>query len=102
MLLRAISVATFTLAMCVFAAAANAKDVADGIHTGVVVSTTAEKLVMSDEDGKNEHSHTITADTKVTLDSKDAAITDLKAGQKVSVTVKDGKVTVVAAESSKT
>ena len=99
MLLRAISVATFTLAVCAFAALANAKDVADGTHTGVVVSTTSGKLVMSDKDGTNEHSHTITADTKVTLDGKDAVITDLKAGQKVSVTIKDGKVTTVAAES---
>lgn len=101
MLLRAISVATFSLAMCAFAAAVNAKeDFPDGTHTGLVVSTTAEELVMTDDEGKNEHTHKITADTKVTLDSKDAAITDLKAGQKISVTIKDAKVTEVAAKSA--
>lgn len=100
-MLRAISVVTFTLAMCAFAAAVNAKEeYPDGTHTGLVVSTTAEKLVMTDDDGKNEHSHTITAETKVTLDNKDAKITDLVAGQKVSVTIKDAKVTVVAAKSA--
>ena len=98
MLLRAISVATVGLAMCAFSAAVNASE---KTHTGLIVSTTADKLVMTDEEGKNEHSHKITADTQVTLDGKDAQITDLKAGQKVSVTIKNGNVTAVAAKSAK-
>ena len=55
-------------------------------HEGLVVSITSEKLVMSDRDGKNEHTHTLTDKTKVTWDGKHCKATDLKAGAKIRVT----------------
>jgi hypothetical protein len=67
-------------------------------HDGLVVSSAEGKLVMSDKEGKNEHTHQIGADCKVTLDGKAAKITDLKKGDKVKVTTGDGgKVLSVAA-----
>ena len=53
---------------------------------------------MADKEGKNEHTHQIGADCKVTLDGKAAKITDLKKGDKVKVTTGlAGKVASVAA-----
>lgn len=67
-------------------------------HEGTVVSAAEGKLVMADKEGKNEHTHQIAADTKVTLDGKAAKITDLKKGDKVKVTTGlAGKVASVAA-----
>lgn len=70
---------------------------ADKTHEGTVVSTQEGKLVMTDSSGK-EHSHMIAASAKVTLDDKDAKLTDLKKGDKVKVSTDDsGKVTKIAA-----
>jgi hypothetical protein len=71
---------------------------ADKTHDGVVVSVAEGKLVMTDKDGKNEHSHMIGATAKISLDGKAAKLADLKKGDTVKVTVgEDGKVTTVAA-----
>lgn len=57
------------------------------MHEGKVVSVTNSKLVMTGDDGQ-EHSHTITDDTKVTLDKKECRASDLKPGIKIRVTTK--------------
>ena len=71
-----------------------------GTHEGKIVKVEAGKLTMSDKDGKNEHTHAIPADAKITLDGKEAKLTDLKAGTKVKVTAekKCDKVQVVKVE----
>jgi hypothetical protein len=70
----------------------------DKTHDGFVVAVAADKLVMADKDGKNEHTHAIGADCKITLNAKAAKITDLKKDDAVKVTTgSDGKVTAVAA-----
>jgi hypothetical protein len=75
---------------------------ADKTHEGVVVSAAEGKLVMSDKEGNNEHSHVIAATTKVTLDGKDAMLVDLKKGDSVKVTTDmEGKVVSVAATRAK-
>ena len=67
-------------------------------HDGKVVSATAEKLMMSDKDGK-EHSHALTGDAKITVDGKASKATDLKKGFKIRVTTKEGdEKTVVRIE----
>ena len=43
---------------------------ADKTHEGTVVSAAGGKLVMVDKDGKNEHTHTIGATAKISLDGK--------------------------------
>ena len=68
-------------------------------HEGKVVKVDGNKLTMSDKEGKHEHTHTVTADTKVSCDGKDCKLADLKSGCTVRVTTKKGdKDTVVKVE----
>jgi hypothetical protein len=61
-------------------------------HEGTVVSVTANKLTMKDEAGK-EHSHTVGADAKITVNGKPGKLEDLKMGVKIQVmTGEAGKV----------
>ena len=74
---------------------------ADKTHDGIVVSAAEGKLVMTDKDGKNEHTHTIATAAKITLDGKAAKLADLKKGDAVKVTAgEDGAVKSVAATRS--
>ena len=57
-----------------------------GTHEGKVVKVDGTKLTMTDKEGKNQHTHTIPADAKITLDGKEAKLEDLKVGAKVKVT----------------
>jgi hypothetical protein len=66
-------------------------------HEGKVVSVAEGKLVMTDNDGKNEHSHKITSSTKITLDGKTAKLADLKKDDSIKVTMVESNVTMVAA-----
>ncbi len=67
-------------------------------HNGIVVSAAAGKLTMTDNKGKNEHSHKITLVAKVTLNGQPAQLPQLMKGDKVQVTVgPEGKVISVAA-----
>jgi CMP-2-keto-3-deoxyoctulosonic acid synthetase len=71
---------------------------ADKTHDGTVVSAAEGKLVMTDKEGKNEHTHMVAAAIKVTLDGKDAKLIDLKKGDAVKVTVDpEGNVVAIAA-----
>lgn len=79
--------------------AASAADKDAKTHEGKVVSVSEGKLTMSDNDGKNEHSHVIAATTKITLDGRAAKLADLTKGDSVKVTTgADGKVTMVDAK----
>lgn len=70
---------------------------AEKAHDGKVVSVTegkgtAEgKLVMTDTEGKNEHSHPIPATAKITLNGKVSKLGDLKKGDNIIVTQDDAK-----------
>jgi hypothetical protein len=72
-------------------------------HSGKVVSATEGKdgkdgkLVMSDADGKNEHTHAVLATTKITLNKKAGKLADLKKGDMITVTMDGAKVTEIAA-----
>jgi hypothetical protein len=69
-------------------------------HEGTVVSATATQLVMADKDGK-EHSHDFGTTAIVTLNGKDAKLTDLKKGDKIKVTMgADKKVSKIEARRS--
>lgn len=80
-----ISVATLALAMLVGVTVLADTPVELTTHDGKVVSITGDKLVMTSTEGK-EHSHTLTADAKLTLDGKDCKAADLKAGTRIRVT----------------
>ena len=51
------------------------------------VSLKEHKLDMTDDEGKHEHTCTLTKDAKVTCDGKDCKATDLKAGMRIRVTI---------------
>jgi len=59
-------------------------------HEGVIVKAGEGKLTMTDKDGKNEHTHTVAADAKITCDGKECKLEDLKKGFPVKVTTKEG------------
>ncbi len=68
-------------------------------HDGTVVTSTDTKLVMMNDDGK-EHSHTVSAQTKITCDGKVCKASDLKSKMKIRVTTKktdEGAATVIEA-----
>lgn len=90
-------------AVAVWTSSAFAEDVKAGTHEGKVVKAGGGKLTMTDKDGKNEHTHTIGADAKITMDGKDAKLEDLKAGSAVTVTTekKGDKVVVTKVEGKK-
>lgn len=88
--------------------AARFANAADKTHDGKIVSVTEAKngadgkLVMTDKDGKNEHTHMIGSSVKITLDKKAAKLGDLKKGDLVTVTTDDkDKVKEVAATRAK-
>jgi len=65
--------------------AAKDKEAEQVTHDGKVVSITDNKLVMTSKEG-GEHSHTLTADAKLTLDGKACKAADLKPGTRIRVT----------------
>ena len=65
--------------------AAMDKEAEVAAHDGKVVSITGDKLVMTSMEG-HEHSHTLTADAKMTLDGKACKAADLKPGTRIRVT----------------
>lgn len=71
-------------------------------HQGKVVETSAGKLVMTDKDGKNQHPMEVPASATVTRDGKESKLTDLKAGDTITVTTdtKDGKAMVTKVEAT--
>jgi hypothetical protein len=67
-------------------------------HEGKVVSVAEGKLVMTDNDGKNEHTHMITPTAKILLGGKSAKLMELRKGDAVKVTVSpEGVVTMIEA-----
>lgn len=105
MVRRSLVVGLATLAMSLFVGAgasaaepaAPPKAAADqDQHTGTVVSASDGKLTMTSADGK-EHSHDIGPDVKVHINGQAGKLTDLKKGDKITVTTnKAGKVTMVS------
>jgi hypothetical protein len=85
--------------------AASAEDEKPNVHEGKVKEVKAAdgKLIMTDKDGKNEHSHFVAKDAKITVDGKPGKLEDLKPGQVIRVTTKkkDDKVLAVAIEAKK-
>lgn len=67
-------------------------------HTGIVMSTGVGQLVMTDSDGKNEHTHIIGPTVKVSLDGREAKLADLMKGDTIQVTTGSlGQVTAISA-----
>ena len=66
---------------------AEVKDTAVGkTHDGKVVSITAAKLVMTNMEGNQEQTHTLTDDVRITCDGAVCKAADLRPGMRVRVT----------------
>ena len=72
------------------------------VEEGLVLSVTAETLVMTDRDGKNERAQKVDQATAVTIDGKPARLPELAKGDRVKVaTGQDGKVVSIMAVRAK-
>jgi hypothetical protein len=87
MIFRMFWLAALGFALVLGTSAQAAQDADVKTHDGKVVSVTADKLVMTDKDGK-EHSHTLALDAKVSCDGNMCKLEDLKPGMKIRVTTK--------------
>ena len=102
MVYRILPLFVATLALILLAGApALAAD--EDTHEGLVVSAGAGKLIMTDKDGKNEHTHNVSPDARITCGGKECKLDDLKKGYKVKVTVKkqEGKDQVTKIDAKK-
>ena len=101
-MLRLTLLALAAVALVVWAVPAFA-DEEPGTHEGKVVKVEVGKLTMTDKDGKNQHTHAVPADAKITLDGKEAKLEDLKVGAKVKVTTErqGDKIQVTKIEAQK-
>jgi hypothetical protein len=89
MLFRRFALALASLALVLFVGVGVGQDVKN-THEGKFVSAKGQTFKMEDKVGK-EHSHTLTADAKIIgLDGKETRIEDLKRGQQIRVTTKEG------------
>jgi hypothetical protein len=88
MLYRTLSLALVALALVAFVCSPALA--ADKAHDGTIVKAGDGKLTMKDADGK-EQTHAVPPEAKISCDGKDCKLEDLKAGFKVTVTVKDDK-----------
>lgn len=78
---------------------AGADDKKDHTHHGHVVKVEGDKLTMAGDD-KKEVTHPVAKDAKITIDSKEAKLKDLRPHTHVKVTLKEvgGKHTVTKIE----
>lgn len=101
-----LSSAAFVLAMCsstsVFAVDAAALT---RVHTGTVVSVSTDKLVTQGLSGKKkEHTYALAPAVNVICETKPCKLTDIKAGERVTVTVEkqqDGRTLATKIEARK-
>ena len=59
---------------------------ASNSHDGKAVSITEDKLVMTNTEGSEQHTHLLAADLKVTCDGKVCKSSDVKPGMRIRVT----------------
>jgi hypothetical protein len=86
-----------------FAAAATAADEKGDTHEGKIVMAGNGRVTMTDKDGKNEHTHEVAQDAKVSCDGKECRLEDLKKGYsvKVSTEKRGGKEVATRLEAKK-
>lgn len=88
---RMLFVALSTFALAVWAAgpapAQDTKGSAPGTHDGYVVKAGDGQLTMTLAKGaREEHSHMVATDAKITVDGKESKLEDLKKGDHIRVT----------------
>jgi hypothetical protein len=102
MLYRVLTAAFLVLGLTLASSTRAEEKPADpNIHEGTLVKVDGDQLTMTDKQGKNEHTHTVAANAKVTCDAKECKLADLKPGAKLKLTTKDGdKTTALKVEAT--
>jgi hypothetical protein len=97
MVYRVLSMAIFVFALSSYMAT---PALAADTHEGLVVKAGNGELKMTDKDGKNEHTHMVSAEAKILRNGKAASLDELQKGDHVTVNTKtkDGKKTVTKIE----
>jgi hypothetical protein len=93
---RILLVGLAVFALAAWAAGPVAAEEKAGTHEGMVVKAGDGKLTMTNKDGKDEHTHAVGPDAKISFDGKECKLDELKKGYRVTVkTEKKGEETVV-------
>jgi hypothetical protein len=100
MLYRLLPLSLLALALALFASTPVRADKGDKGDTKAdanqmegkfVEAEVTNKLVMTDKEGKNEHTHTLAADAKISCDGKECKLSDLKKNVLIRVTLDPDK-----------
>ena len=92
MILRLAFLSLATMALILFVGvpangADKEKDAKDSTHEGKVVKVEAHKLTMIGKGKEENHTHEVGKDAKITIDGKEAKLSDLKEGQNIRVSM---------------
>ena len=68
---------------------------------GIVVSAEAGRLVMTDNEGKNEQALAVPGSARITVNGKPAALTDLRRGDAIAVTLESERITLISVKRGK-
>jgi hypothetical protein len=95
-MIRVLLTGLATFGLVAWIAGPVAADEKPGTHDGTVVKVEEGKLTMTGKDGKDEATHTVGRDAKISCDGKECKLEDLLKGYTVRVTTeKKGEETVV-------
>lgn len=94
---------SFGFGLLVLVLCASAAAWAASSHQGKVVSAGDGKLTMTNMAGQNQHTHEVPAEATITCDGKTCGLSDLKAGDVVTVTLdqKGDKTVITTIEAKK-
>ncbi len=90
MLFRVMSLLFLAVGLTVTGLRAEDKKPDQDTHEGKIIKIDGNKFTMADREGKNEHTHTLAPDARVTCDAKECKLADLKPGMAVRVWTKKG------------
>ena len=102
-LFRCLLALTLTLGMLGCQSTPATHEGKQAMDEGKVVELGIEKLTMTDTAGKNQHDHEVASDVVVTCEGKPCGLSDVKAGDMVTVTTetKDGTALATKIEAKK-
>ncbi len=74
----------------------------EGFYAGKGNSTTIQKILVREIDGNNTLSYILDEDVRVYLDGEDVALSALQSGDRIKLTIRDSRVTIVNAAARNT
>jgi hypothetical protein len=101
---RTLLVGLVTFALAAWAVGPVVAEDKAGTHEGMVVKAGDGKLTMTNKDGKDERTHAVGPDARISCDGKECKLDELKKGYTVTVTTEkkaDDSVVVTSIEAKK-